>query len=244
MTATVRATANSILNRVGAEVGLDPDTNPFESTDKSYIQLKTLLNIAGEELADLWNWQFLIKEHSITVGSSDDGDYDFPTDYLRMVNQTHWETTNQRPISGPLSAQEWTYLTNCDITSTLDLSFRLRNGSFSIFPQPPEAGLIVTFEYISRNWVLDSTTGTTYVSACTLGADTPLFDRTLLSRMLKVKFLEAKNFDTTKAQADLDQSFALLTTSDKGARILNTSGRRGVSRFLGYSNIPDSGFGS
>lgn len=229
MTATVRATANTILNRVAAEVGLDQADNPFESTDKSFIQMKTLLNIAGDELADLWNWQFLIKEHSITtVVPGDDGDYDFPSNYLRMVNQTHWETTNQRPLIGPLSPQEWQYLTNCDVTSALDVSFRLRDGNFSIFPQPPENGLIITFEYISRNWVLDSTTGTTYVSSCTLGADTPLYDRTLLSRMLKVKWLEAKNFDTTKAQADLDQAFAMLTQSDKGAPVLSAGGRRGM----------------
>ena len=244
MTATVRATANTILNRVGAEVGLDAVSAPFESTDKSYIQMKTLLNIAGEELCDLWNWQFLIKEHSITtVVPGDTGDYSFPADYLRMINQTHWETTNQRPLGGPLSPQEWQYLTNSEITSSIDVSFRLRNNYFSIFPQPPENGLTVTFEYISRNWVIDSDDGTTLTDSCVQGADTPLFDRTLLSRMLKVKWLEAKNFDTTKAQADLNQSWDMMTQSDKGARILNLAGSRRAA-FLDSFNIPSTGLGS
>lgn len=244
MTATVRATANVILNRVAAEVGKDQVEDPFASTDKDFVQMKALLNIAGEELLALHPWSFLIKTHSITTNvPGDDGDYDFPADYHRMVNQTHWETVNQRPLSGPLTPQEWTALTNADITSAIDVSFRLRDGSFSLFPQPPEDNLTVTFEYITRNWVIDSTDGTTRRDSCVQGADTPLFDRTLLSRYLKVKWLEAKNFDTTKAQADLNQIFALLTESDKGAPILNTARRRG-GRFLGYGNIPDSNFGS
>lgn len=242
MTATVRATANTILNRVAVEVGLDAVSDPFASTDKNFVSMKTLLNIAGEELVQIHPWQFLIKEESITtVVPGDDGDYDFPTDYQRMVNQTLWETTNQRSLVGPLSPQQWQFLTNSDITSALDVSFRLRDGSFSIFPQPPENGLTITYEYISRNWVIDSTDGTTMLSQCVQGADTPLFDRTLLSRMLKVKWLEMKNFDTTKAQADLNQTFSLLTESDKGAPILNVAGRRG--RAWNF-NTPETGFGS
>ena len=243
MTATVRGTANYILNRVGVEVGLDASTNPFESTDKSYVQMKALLNTAGEELAMLWPWHFLIKEHSITTAvPSDTGDYSFPTDYLRMVNQTHWETTNQRPLIGPLSPSEWQYRTNCNISSALDISFRLRDGYFSIFPQPPEDGLIVTFEYISRNWVILASNGTTLSNECVAGGDTVLYDRTLMARMLKVKYLEAKNLDTTKAQADLNQCFAMLTSSDKGSPILNAGRSRG-RQFLGSQNIPETGFG-
>lgn len=236
MVATVRGTANYILNRVGAEVGLDASSNAFESTDKSYVMMKTLLNIAGDELLQIWPWHFLIKQHSITtVVPSDDGDYALPTDYQRMVNQTHWETTNQRPLTGPLSPSEWQYLTNCDITSATDVSFRLKDGEFSIFPQPPENGLVITFEYISRNWMILASNGTTLSNECVAGGDTILYDRTLMSRMLKVKFLEAKNLDTTKAQADLNQCFALLTSSDKGSPILNAGRSRGPV-FLDGSN--------
>lgn len=243
MTATIRATANDILNRVGVEVGLDSVVDPFASTDKSYVQLKNLLNIAGDELVQLHDWNFLIKTHTITtVVPGDDGDYDFPTDYQRMVNQTHWEATNQRPLLGPLTAQQWTALTNADITPGIDVSFRLRNEGFSIFPQPPENGLSISFEYIARNWAIDATDGTTLIDACAEGGDTPLFDRTLLSRMVKVKFLEMKNLDTTKAQADLNQTFALLTATDKAAPVLN-AGYKARYRFLDIANVPQTNIG-
>jgi len=244
MTATIRATANVILNRVAAELGLDQVSDPFTSTDKSFVQMKALLNIAGDELVQLHPWHFLTKTHSITtVVPGDDGDYALPTDYQRMINQTHWESVNQTQLTGPLSPQEWRALTNADISSAVDVMFRLKEGEFSIFPQPPDNGLTISFEYVSRNWAIDSTDGTTRISQCVLGADTPLYDRTLLGRMVKVKWLEAKNFDTTKAQADLNQTFALLTESDKGAPILNATGRRG-SRFLSMSNAGDTGYGS
>jgi len=105
--------------------------------------------------------------------------------------------------------------------------------------------LDIHFEYTSRNWVLDSTTGDTYIDAVATGADTPLFDRTLISRMLKLKYLEAKNLDTTKAQADFNQIFQLLTSHDKGSRILS-AGRsaRNYPYLNAWNNVADSGFGS
>ena len=243
MTATRRATANNILNRVGPEVGLPADSNPFESTDQNYIQMKTLLNIAGDDLADLWNWQFLIATYTLPNGSGDAGAYEFPADYLRMVNQTQWEATTQRPLSGPLSPQEWQLLTNSSLGSVLDVSFRLRDGMIHISPDTVEEGDDITFEYISRNWAIDSSNGTTPISECVNGGDIVLYDRNLISRMLKVKWLEAKNFDTTKAQADLNQTFALLTSSDKGAPVLNAAGSRG-RMFINTWNAPDTGYGS
>ena len=82
MPAQLTATANDILNRVAAEVGIDPVSDPWSSTDKSYTQLKTLLNIAGEELSQNYPWEFLIKEHSFTTDGVDN-EYTLPSDFLR-----------------------------------------------------------------------------------------------------------------------------------------------------------------
>ena len=242
MTATVRATANDILNRVAVECGLDAATDPFTSTDKNFIQMKTLLNIAGEELCELHNWEFLTQVHSITTDSADSGDYDLPTDYLKMLDQTGWEAVNQVQLNGPLSAQQWRSLVVGTVLDPIYVSFRLREGYFSILPQPVTDGLEISFEYQSRNWVIDATDGTTLVGECNQGGDIPLFDKTLISRFLKVKWLEAKGFDTSKAQADLNQSFGFKTENDKGAPILNIA--RGRGWFSRGMTVPESGFGS
>jgi hypothetical protein len=246
MTATLRGTATEIINRVAAECKLTPVTDPYTTSDSNFTTLTYLLNIAGEELCQLYPWEFLVQEHSIVTSDTDSGDYDLPADFLYMLNQTGWERSEGVPLYGPLSAQDWQYLLGRDLVShTIYASFRLKDGKFSIFPQPPPNGLDIHFEYIARNWVIDSGTGNTLQGQVDAGADTPLFDRTLLSRYLKVKWLEANRLDTTKAQADLNQMFEMLTAHDKGAQIL-TAGRnaRGYPYLSAYSNVPDTGYGS
>ena len=163
-----------------------------------------------------------------------------------MLNQTGWERSENVPLTGPLSGQAWQYLLGRDLVSTtIYASFRIKQGEFSIFPQPPPNGLDIHFEYQSRNWVSDSTTGfATNKDRVTVGADIPMFDRTLLSRYLKVKFLEAKGFDSSKAQADLNQIFQLTNSQDKGAGVLSAGGGyRGFPYLDGYHNTPDTGYG-
>jgi hypothetical protein len=71
----------------------------------------------------------------------------------------------------------------------------------------------------------------------------PLFNKTLISRAVKVKYLEAGGFDTTKAQGDYNQIFAFLTGTDTPASVLDAGGgNRGVPLLSG-NNAPISGFG-
>jgi hypothetical protein len=244
MTGTIRDSANDILNQVGVEVGLDPVTDPWSSNDQNYRQLRYLINTAGEELSQLFPWEFLRKEQTFTTTALDTGNYDLPDDFLYLINQTGWDRTNQSPLGGPLSPQAWQYLEASNSGSTLLVYYRIKGDQFCLNPQPPDAGIDIAYEYISRNWVLDSTTGTTYRDSIATGADEPLFNRTLLSRMLKVKYLEAKGFDTSKAQADLNQAFGLLTARNRGAPILNTKVGARNYPLLGGQSVPDTGYGS
>ena len=245
MTITSITTANDILNRVAAEVGLNPVVDPYSSTEAHFKQMKFLLQTAGEELALAYPWEFLNAAHQITTSNLDSGDYPLPDDFHYMISQTGWERAENVPLFGPLSAQDWTYLLGRDlVSSTIYASFRLKDGMFSIFPQPPPDGLDINFEYQSKNWVIDSTNPDTFIDAPLVGADKPLFDRTLITRFVRVKFLEAKGFDTAKAQDDFDQAFGFVTGKDKSGEILSV-GRNGRqfpyldSRY----NTPDKGFG-
>jgi len=245
MAATLRSSANDILNRVAAEVGLDTVPDPYGSAQQEFKQMRFLLDIAGEELSQLYQWEFLNKEHQITTLDTDSGDYDLPDDFLYMINQTGWERAENVPLYGPLSAQDWTYLIGRDLVSqTIYASFRLKQDKFSIFPQPPPNGLDINFEYISSCWVIDSTNPDNCIDKVKVGADTPMFDRTLISRYLKVKFLEAKGLDTIKAQSDLNQMFSLLNSHDKGSEILQAgAGSRSYPYLNGISSVGDSGYG-
>jgi len=238
---TIRATANDILNQVGVEVGLDPAVDPFSSNDQSYSQLSYLINTAGEELSYLYPWEFLRKKATIiTTGANS---YDLPDDFLYLLNQTVWDYDEDEPLVGPITPQNWAELEARDTAGTTAVYFRMVDDQIALYPEAIAAGKTIKFEYINRNWVLDSDTGTSYKDKVTTGADIPQFNRTLLGRMLKVKFLEAKGFDTTKAQADLNQAFGLMTARNKGAPILSIApSRRG--KLINSYNAPDSGYGS
>jgi hypothetical protein len=242
MPALLTATANDILNRVAAETGHEQVSDPWASSRQEFVQMKALLNIAGEELSQHYPWAFLCKEHTFTTTTA--VEYTLPTDFLYIINQSGWDRSNDRPLYGPLSSQDWARMAGQDLDeSTWAVGFRINEGSFKVLPDPMTSGLVIAYEYVSRNWVLDSSTGNTYTDEITQGADTPQFDRTLLSRYLKVKFLEAKGFDSSKAQADLNQSFQLITSRESGAPILNAGGGRRGFVYLGHHSYPDTGYG-
>lgn len=244
MPITTLIDANTILNRVAAEIGVAPVIDPYASTDPLFVQMKYLLNTAGEELGQAYPWELLTRSHQITTSSLDSGDYDLPDDFGYMINQTGWERSQNIPLGGPLSAQDWTYLLGRDLVNqTIYASFRLDDGKFRIFPQPPPDGLDINFEYISCAWASDGAATPTYQKEILVGTDQPLFDKTLITRYLKLKTLEAKGFDTQKAQSDFNQTFSFLTGLDKGAPVLNIAGQGGFPYLNIWRNLPDTGYG-
>lgn len=242
--ATTALSANYILNRVAAEVGIAPVVDPFSSVDPVFVQLRYLLNTAGEELMYAHQWEFLVRSHQILTQDTDTGSYPLPADFGYMINQTGWERAENVPLGGPLSAQDWTYLKGRDlVSSTIYASFRIAEGAFNLYPAPPPNGLDINFEYNSTYWVADAGDPDTFKDEVQTGADTPLYDRTLITRYLKLKYLESAGFDTTKATADFNQVFSFLTGFDKAAGILNAG--YGARRFpyISIWNLPDSGYG-
>ena len=239
------SSANDLINRVAVEIGVAPSTDPFGSEDPTFIKLKTFLNIAGEELVEAHPWEVLLKEHQIITTGTDTGVYTLPTDFSHIVNQTGWERSQRVPLGGPLTSADWAYLKGRDFAeNSIYVSFRIAEGNFNVYPAPPTVGLDINFEYVSTGWVRSATAAPdyTYTDEVTQGDQVPIFNRTLISRYLKLKMLEATGFDTTKAQADFNQIFSFLTGSEKGAAVLN-AGRGGAFPYLGIRNVPDTGFG-
>jgi hypothetical protein len=245
MPSTTLITANTILNRVAAEVGVAPVADPYASQDPSFVQMRYLLNTAGEELAMAYPWELLQRQHELLTAPGDTGDYPLPSDFFYMINQTGWERNNNVPLGGPLSAQDWQFLEGQNIgNQTIWASFRVTEGLFKLWPQPPAENLNIFYEYITTDWVSDGGLPTpSYKPAVTVGSDLPLFDRTLITRYLKLKFLEAKGMPTQKAQDDFNQTFSFLTGLDKGAEILTVAGPIGFPYLNIWRNVPWTRYG-
>lgn len=241
--------ATDIINRVALEVGLRKVADPFAEQDDAYEQLIGLLNTSGTELIQEAEWGVLRREEQFFTQQGDTGIYDLPSDYSYMIDQTGWERAENVPLFGPLSAQMWSYLIGRDLVSyTIYASFRLTENKLYLFPQPPAVGLDIAYEYISDNWVIDSTQPSdppTYADEVKAAGDTVLFHHYLVERLLKTKFLEARGFDTTKAEDDYQMALQSWKGKDKGAPIL-TAGDGGYKYpYLDtYRNTPDTNFGT
>ena len=240
MTITSAATAEVILNRVAAEVGLTPlvGGNAYTTSEPSYVQLRHLLNSAGEELTLVFPWEFLQRTHTITVVAGQRV-YDLPADYSSMINQTQWDVGQQRRMIPTTSQTFKAYSVNN--VGTLDVMFRVRDGRLELVDQLA-TGTLLTFDYTSISWVVDGLDPLTRKDFASNPSDLVLFNRRLVTLFVKAKWLEAAGFDTAKAQADFNQTFAFVTGKDTPAPVLNLGGRSAF-RLVDGENAPYTGFG-
>ena len=95
--------ANDIINKVAVTVGLQRVTDPVASADENFVQLRSLLNDAGEEMVEIHPWQVLRREINFVTSSSDSGKYPLPDDFGYMIEQTGWDRTNNVSMAGPLA---------------------------------------------------------------------------------------------------------------------------------------------
>lgn len=238
-------TAANVINLAASECGLTAVADPYTSLDPAFIQLKNLLTQAGREMIALHDWQRLIKTHTITtVVPPDTGDYDLPADFGRMIDQTGWTPTNRLPLGGPLSPQDWTYLVNTNLaSSTVYVSFRQAQGQFKVLPQPPPTGIVMNFEYISRYWVATAAAPTVLAKdAPTAADDVILYEPILITKFLKLRFLEAKGFDTVAASKQFEVAFMQWTGNDISAPTLSMARLR-VFPYLNWRNVPETNYG-
>lgn len=235
-------TAGNIINDAAVECGLTAASNPFTSTDPAFIQLCRLITSTGRELIGFHQWQKFRSSHSITTDSLDTGRYTLPTDFLYMIDQTGWTPTNRLPLGGPLSPQDWSFIVGSSWNQyTIYVSFREADGEFWIQPNDPVPDNIdITFEYISNNWA--ATSGGTEINRVTATDDTIYFPPILMVKFLKLRFLEAKGFDTTAALGQFNTALATWLPKDKSAPVLSMGNRR-LFPYLDWRNIPETNFG-
>lgn len=236
--------ANTIISDVALEVGLTPVTDAYSTNREEYLQLQGLLNIAGQELLELHDWTILQDLFPLNTGINPppDGLYDLPDDFSRMIDQTGWNRDANLPLGGPLSPQTWSTLVGRDLASTtLYASFRLTQNQIQLYPSPAPPETQLQFMYISRNWVEE--TGGAQKDRATNGTDIVLYDPILIKKLLKVKWLSAKGFDTSLASREFDLMFKSRTGSDSGAPILNASGVAAYPYLNPWRNMSDTGYG-
>lgn len=165
--------------------------------------------------------------------------YPLPSDWLKQTPNTEWDRTNRWPLLGPKSAQEWGYLKGGIVSAGPRMRYRIMADKFQLNPTPA-ADVNLSFEYISKNWVEDSTgTGKTKFTA---DDDTCLFDDYLMLLGLKMRWLMMKGLQYDFVLSEYMDRINKLQAQNKSAPILSMSPIQ-QTILLGVGNIPETGYG-
>lgn len=239
-------TAAQCISQAALECGLIAPTNPYAASgvDAAIVQMTGILNSCGRELVKMREWQRLNVSYSFTVVLGDTGFYNLPVDYNRHIDQTDWNPTNRLPLGGPLTPQDYTYLLATNLaSSTIYLSFLENGGQFVVLPQPPPVGQKLSFMYNSIYWVATAGAPTVLAKdAPTAADDVLLFDPLLIQKLLKLRFLEAKKFDTSAASEQFNNIYMACSGQDKSAPVLSAARSRGFP-YLDDRNVPETNYG-
>jgi hypothetical protein len=166
--------------------------------------------------------------------------YDLPADYNSTVNRTHWDKSKRWEMLGPESPQQWEWLLSGYISTGPRIRWRLLGKYFQIWPGM-NAGELLGFEYRSRGWA-EAADGTPK-NSFTADDDTCIYPDRLMVLGTKLKYFEAKGFDTTALYRDYLMEFDTAVAQDTAAANLSFAPRPGTV-LIGYDNIPDSGYGT
>jgi hypothetical protein len=244
--------AQTLINNVAVEVGLNSSAAPLSSTDPNFVQLQVLANKLGKQLLRRNEWQLLNRTFTFTTVNTGPPTpqvsfYPLPVDFNRIINQTAWNRTSRLPMAGPLTAQGWEWLVGLVSNQyTIYLGFRQWQGTFAVYPSPNPASQTIAFEYQSNAWVQPAGTNTTDQRQQTLQSpgDLVLFDEMMFQCGLKAAFLAAKGFDSTAAAQEFERAVDFAVGTDAGAPKINMSDNGFGMRYLdALNNVPPSGFG-
>jgi hypothetical protein len=166
--------------------------------------------------------------------------YGLPADYVSTVNRTHWDKSKRWEMLGPESAQQWEWLLSGYISTGPRIRWRLLGKYFQIWPGM-NGGELLGFEYRSKAWA-EAADGTPK-NSFTADDDTCIYPDRLMVLSTKLKYFEAKGFDTTALYRDYLMEFETAVAQDTAAANLSFAPRPGTV-LIGYDNIPDSGYGT
>ena len=165
--------------------------------------------------------------------------YALPSDYESAVPRTMWDLSKHWEMLGPESPQQWEWLLSGFISTGPRIRWRLLGKYFQIWPGVSTNELL-GYEYRSNGWALSA--NNTVKTSFTVDTDTCIYPDRLMVLATKLKYFEAKGFDTTAMFRNYLEEFEIVRAQDMSAANLSFAPRPGTV-LIGYDNIPDTGFG-
>jgi hypothetical protein len=227
-----------VVQAVAGELALPIPSIVMQNATKTISQLKSLVIGACDDLADMHDWQALVKTGTFTTISGQPG-YALPADCLRLIPSTEWDRTNTKAMAGSQTSEQWSNLTNQ--TPGAYTRYRVVGGKLILFPTPGSTPTSVTFDYITRNYVMDVGLGT-LKSNFTQDSDVTVFADRCLINFVKLKWTQENGLNTQAAVENFNTSLAAAKSSDVPPPKIYLNRAWGV-HYLDETNLPYGGWG-
>lgn len=163
-----------------------------------------------------------------------------PSDYDAIVPRTQWDKSKHWEMLGPEDAQQWEWLLSGYISTGPVVRWRLLGAYFQIWPGFSSTE-VLGFEYRSKGWA--AAANGTVKNSFTLDTDTCIFPDRVMVLGAKLKYFQAKGFDTTAMYRDWMTELETATAQDTSSANLSLA-PRASNVLIGWNNIPDSGYGA
>lgn len=241
----------SILNIVNS--GLKSEGLPalssglYSGTEDAALILQQKANEANKELCRELEWPQLMKQGTITLVTGQ-AQYSFPSDFDSWVFNTLYNSNDNWALLAPMSPQQYqqrlySYVSYLNRQRYIVLGYTAADVTISPTPDASDNGKELKFFYMSSNRVIATTGPTTYAALFSSDTHENLLDEDALRFRIMAHYFRSKGlaFQTLAAQA-LERSNERIAAI-RGAGPIFAGSRFRRQRFLGSSNIPDSGFG-
>ena len=162
--------------------------------------------------------------------------YALPSDYASITPRTQWDKSKHWEMLGPETPQQWEWLMSGFISTGPRLRWRLYQTYFQIWPGFSNAEQL-GYEYRSLAWARSASDA--LKNSFTLDTDTCIFPDRLMVLATKLKYFEAKGFDTTAMYRNYSRELDIVIAQDTSAANLSFAPAPS-SILIGYDNIPDS----
>lgn len=248
----------TIAQAVFDEIGVDRPSSVVGNTDLGVRQLLALLNREGYWLVNGagygHRWGASLRDKSVTVTSGTDT-YALPSDYLYLVNDSMWDTTNNWQMIGPVSDQEWEEIKRGTITSVgprkrwrlvgeADGTYANAATSYYVQIDPVPSNSSDTFHYVYGSSGFARQNTDTAAGTFDNDSDNPIFPEQLFILGGIWRWKAAKGLDYAEDRKTYDVALQTYISRDRAARKLSMGRMRTGPRLLDVSNVPDSGYGA
>lgn len=209
------ATLLSIIQDACDVIGLARPASVVGGSDQNVRTMLGIANREGRELAQRFDWQVLQTTHTFLSVATEEQSA-IPSDFDRFMDESFWNRSQNRPVLGPISAEEWEALSATSVPAVTDI-FR-RYGNLIFIKPAPTAGETYAYGYVSKNWVYAD--DGTLKSAFTLDTDIPLLSDELITLGVIWRFARSRGLDYSEDRQTYERAVSRMFARDGGRRTM------------------------